>query len=252
MKARSRSISGAVTAVLVIPFIVGLLACIPVPIGDPEKSRIDDDFTGIWMSVETEDLPNIVLFEPYDKRTWLVTLYEFDVDDQDCDSEFDEPETFEEIMALVRELGKSCLQTVGQQSYKAWAKELGDAEFMTWEHKGRFHAEYAFEPEFWLGFKIVESDQDEFRLLMMDIDDGIFGYLEDNKSLDKLDEEGRPRNPRTLRSARRAFERVLRRHGDILEEVDREPVRFHRIQPEDYDLFLDSIVPAADETEWIP
>jgi hypothetical protein len=45
---------------------------LPAPIGDPEKSRIDPAMNGIWID-ESGDFDGVVMiFEPYDKRTWLV------------------------------------------------------------------------------------------------------------------------------------------------------------------------------------
>jgi len=75
MKPRNRSLTGAVIAVLVLPVFAGLLACMPsfpVPIGNPEKSRIDSDISGMWISSDGSQTM-IHLYVPYDKRTWLLT-----------------------------------------------------------------------------------------------------------------------------------------------------------------------------------
>jgi hypothetical protein len=64
-----------------LPTLIGLLACIPalpVPIGDPNKSRIDPALTGVWFDVYKE---HVWVIQPYDRRTYLVTLYDFDPDD---------------------------------------------------------------------------------------------------------------------------------------------------------------------------
>ena len=73
MKPRIRSASGAVLMLAIIPAIVGLLACMPVPIGDPERSRIDPEITGAWVWLNDGD-SSFFVFEPYDKRTWLLPL----------------------------------------------------------------------------------------------------------------------------------------------------------------------------------
>ena len=36
--------------------IAGLLACMPVPVGDPERSRIDPNLSGAWLLAEENDL----------------------------------------------------------------------------------------------------------------------------------------------------------------------------------------------------
>jgi len=63
-------------ALVLIPIFAGLLACMPVPIGDPERSRIDPELSGVWAVLQSEDSGSDAIFyiiEPYDKRTWLVT-----------------------------------------------------------------------------------------------------------------------------------------------------------------------------------
>jgi hypothetical protein len=77
MNSRSRSLSGAALMLLIVPIFAGLLACMPVPIGDPERSRIDPDLTGVWAVIasgESFDESGFYVFEPYDKRTWLKKL----------------------------------------------------------------------------------------------------------------------------------------------------------------------------------
>ena len=89
MTPRNRSLTGAVIAVLVLPVFAGLLACIPsfpVPIGNPEKSRIDPDISGMWLA-DAEDQILVYLFEPFDKRTWLISAVEVIEDLDNCDFE---------------------------------------------------------------------------------------------------------------------------------------------------------------------
>jgi hypothetical protein len=72
MKPNTRSVSGALLMLIIAPVIIGLLACMPVPIGDPERSRIDPEITGVWFFHGDGD-PGFYAFEPYDKRTWLLS-----------------------------------------------------------------------------------------------------------------------------------------------------------------------------------
>ena len=75
MQSRIRSVYGAIIAILALPVFMGLTACLPtfqVPIGDPEKSTIDPYISGIWLADEEEAF---YVFEPYDKRTWLLTAF---------------------------------------------------------------------------------------------------------------------------------------------------------------------------------
>ena len=72
MKPNTRSITGALMMLAIIPIFAGLLACMPVPIGDPERSRIDPDISGVWLLESEEEFDALYLYQPYDKRTWLV------------------------------------------------------------------------------------------------------------------------------------------------------------------------------------
>lgn len=246
MKARTRSTSGALTAVLIIPFVIGLLACIPVPIGDPEKSRVDDEITGAWFVREGEDA-YVHLFEPYDKRTWLVTKIELEIDFGElCYEPEEEPESYDEIMAVLRDLGKECLGNGEKAFYKAWTKALGDTTFMTWEMKGGLSEDHGFHPLIWLGYRVEKTGPDEFTLRMINSDHDVFSEFEENKGYKKMDEEGPPFDPRAFRSARRAFERLLKQNADNEEiyaggEVD--PMLHYRIGPDDYKLFIGNVVP---------
>ena len=71
-----RSIYGLVLMLGIVPVITGILACMPVPIGDPERSKVDPDITGVWavltIEEESDSEAGAYVFEPFDKRTWLV------------------------------------------------------------------------------------------------------------------------------------------------------------------------------------
>lgn len=82
MKARQRSLSGFLLGIVLIPVLAGLVGCfeiLPVPLGDPEKSRVDSGLSGLWLGEE-----GVWALEPYDKRTWLVSVYS--ISDDDCEA----------------------------------------------------------------------------------------------------------------------------------------------------------------------
>ena len=74
MKPIHRTVAGLGVAAILLPMLIGVLACLPVPIGNPEKSRIDPELSGVWFDVFHESL---WLIQPYDRRTHLITLYRF-------------------------------------------------------------------------------------------------------------------------------------------------------------------------------
>jgi hypothetical protein len=85
MKPIHRTLAGMGIAAILLPVLIGVLACLPVPIGNPEKSRIDPEMSGVWFDVFDETL---WLIQPYDRRTYLITLYAFRP--VDCDAPRDE------------------------------------------------------------------------------------------------------------------------------------------------------------------
>jgi hypothetical protein len=137
MKARTRSLSGAVLVLVIVPVFVGLLACMPVPVGDPERSRIDPALSGVWAMSENGSDSGYFLFRPYDKRTWLVVGVEGGEDES-------------------------------VQIYKAWVTKLGGAQFLTWEQSGGFNKDGSFQSKFWYVFRVEKAADRQLKLHMLD------------------------------------------------------------------------------------
>lgn len=194
MTSRSRSLSGVALMLLIIPIFAGLLACMPVPIGDPERSRIDPDLTGIWVILADE--PNqgeagFYVFEPYDKRTWLVMGIAFESDD-DADLEgydFSTYAGYEKLVADHRESPKNYFSD-DVILYKAWLTKLGGEEFWTWEPKGMVDA-LTEDPEAWIVHQVRKEGENALELNMV------------NGEADHFDD---------IKKTRRAYERVLKKH----------------------------------------
>jgi len=147
MKEKLRSATGAVLMLMIIPTIVGLLACMPVPIGDPERSRVDPTISGVWTTTETSADLAFYAFEPYDKRTWLLTG-----------------------MPLAKS-GDAAATKVAL--YKAWTVKLAGERFMTWEPKAMFE-NAAFEPEVWFVFRVERRDDNTLDLYLVNSDAELF------------------------------------------------------------------------------
>ena len=97
MKPRTRSISGALMMLVIIPIFAGLLACMPeyVPLGNPERAKVDPDMTGIWYATGDEVLlGNIIFLQPWDKRTWLSVNVSVELREE-LDPELYDPQKFD-------------------------------------------------------------------------------------------------------------------------------------------------------------
>jgi hypothetical protein len=221
-----------VLMLLIIPIFAGLLACLPVPIGDPERSRIDPDLTGVWAvlgSGETFDESGFYVFEPYDKRTWLVSgAGMIEGDDSDF-SNFDMTsyDGFVEL-AAAEPVDEGHVSIEQIQVYKAWLKKLGGELFMTWEPKMLLDDGVA-EPEVWFTYRIIKNGRDEFEMQPV------------NSESDLFDD---------VKETRRAYEKVIRRNADnpelYLESTDEGmTTRLVRVQESELEFFenlLETIV----------
>jgi hypothetical protein len=168
----------------------------PVPIGNPERSRIDPAMTGVWAVLTTDDSdsdPGLYVFEPYDKRTWLITGYELSEGDSvDLDQyDFSTYQGYEKL-ASKEKVFADHVYASELVLYKAWLTKLAGETFFTWEMKG-IAAELGEDPEFWMVFHVVSADEDSIVLRMVN------GEAEPFDDIDKT---------------RRAYERVLRKHVD--------------------------------------
>jgi hypothetical protein len=201
----------------IIPGIVGLLACMPVPIGDPERSRIDPEISGVWM-FPSDDQPAFYAFEPYDKRTWLLSIVpiergkEADLDNYKLSKDVDLDRLIE-----IESVGKDGATATSVSLYKVWRTKLGGEWFMTLEPKADFENE-SFSPEIWFVFGMGRPDENELTLRMVGGD--LFKDVEET---------------------RRAFERVIKKNARNEELYDEETMRLVRLKPEHLDFFGDLV-----------
>ena len=225
MRARTRSISGALMMLVIIPIFAGLLACMPeyVPLGNPERARIDPDMTGLWYSPESElFIGHLSFLQPWDKRTWLmVTAYvdvnaAFAADDEDPDKY--DPDTYDGFINVISEATRDEVE-VAFVTHKAWLVRLAGETFLTLELRGIPDEEStSLEPWYWHDLRIDEKTAD--RIAMRPIDPG-FPPLEEA-----------PQTPKD-------WERVVRKHVDNESLYMDEQLVLQRVKPEDEELVAD-------------
>lgn len=150
MTPKIRSFSGAALMLVIIPIFAGLLACMPVPVGNPERSRIDSELSGVWAMVEEGLESGNYLFRPYDKRTWLV-------------------------------VGVEANGSGTAQVYKAWVTKLGGEQFLNWEQAGGFKKDGSVLSKFWYVFRVEKKGANHIVLHMLDYE---FSGFEDLPSPD--------------------------------------------------------------------
>jgi len=232
-----RSLSGLLIAIVTLPIFMSLLACLPVPVGDPEKSRIDPQLSGQWFMLDEEV---VVFLQPYDERTWLVLIGEASFDEDICpevDFGIADSGGYDAWIERLQEADEGCF-SLGEidEIYKAWRTKLGSHWFMTWEPIFAEGEDLESGTDFWFVFRTDNADKDRLGLSMVSADYDGFDDPAVAEKLDELEEQGLPYDPRTLKKARLAVEKVMRRNVDDDELYEDEYVLI-RILPEHYDLF---------------
>ena len=78
-----RQIIGSRKAVFAVACVVllGFIGCISIPLGDPEKAKVDDKLLGAWLSAPgTDGKQTLFTVIQYDARTCTVSEFEFSKD----------------------------------------------------------------------------------------------------------------------------------------------------------------------------
>lgn len=215
MSAKIRSLGGAALMLVIIPVVVGLLACMPVPVGNPERSRIDQNLSGAWLLAEDSDL-TMYQFLPWDKRTWLIVGAEIEAGGE-FEGELPEIETPADYAAALESLpiGENGITSRSTVLYKAWLAKLGGEKFMTWEMVGASTRDGRLPPDYYLVMKIEQVSADEYKLFMLN---GEFDGFDDIPSRKEYEGDD------YVADYRRAYERVIKRNLDNEELISDEAV----------------------------
>lgn len=206
MKPHVRSTTGAVLTLAIICVFAGLLACMPVPIGDPEHSRIDPAINGVWTASVGDDAAALYLFRPYDKRTWLLLGAEIGAG-AGYEGELPDIGTHADVIRLLEQqpVGDAGITVTTAVIYKAWRTRLGGAWFMTWEPVGGMNDDGSFSADYWVVFRLDTIGEDEFILRLVDVDHETFDDIVDPDEYEGDDYAG---------DMRHTWERALKRAID--------------------------------------
>jgi hypothetical protein len=117
MTNRQRTILGVVLFVPVAAVLATMFACLPAPVGDPEKSSMDEKLSGVWLAnAEKDQEKPIIVLRPWDEHTYYLVFLN----------------------------GKKGEAADKAMHFKAWLTKLGNATFLTAESVDSL--EFAFPP----------------------------------------------------------------------------------------------------------
>tara|TARA_B100000315_G_scaffold56204_2_gene50443 strand:+ start:14413 stop:15060 length:648 start_codon:yes stop_codon:yes gene_type:complete len=145
------------------PALLAVMGCLGVtsaPIGDPEKSTVDTKLSGVWIG---KNVPGFLIFEPYDRRTWLATIIGLEPN-QENKERLEALEEQEFLDVMVKELKAGNLKGEVAYVHKAWLTTIEDVQFMTWEAKLLVDEDYGQTPTSWMIMRVRRESQDDLSL----------------------------------------------------------------------------------------
>ena len=156
---RARTIAGLVMFSGLVPFLLALMACLKVPVGDPEKSRIDPVLSGVWrVEYNGRSSDSLWIIEPWDARTWIVTMIDAKEDESSDEAAATTPR---DVLTLLESNGLKDIY-----AYKAWLATFGGVRFLVLEPKRPLHDLTGEKPEFWYALKVQKPTAERVGLLL--------------------------------------------------------------------------------------
>ena len=229
MKPETRSMTGALMMLAIIPIFAGLMACMPeyVPLGNPDRSRVDPAMTGVWhVGGEMEPfIGQFLYFQPWDKHTWMVTnvTLEIDADALEAGDDEESPDhdfsNYEELIEFLKsdDVDEDDVE-FSVIVYKGWVTKLRGRQFLMLEWRGLLNdleGEVSHEPFVWLDFRVAGLSDEQMELQLIDAE------------FEPLSEA-----PQT----RRGWEKVIRKHIDDPDLYDEESAVLRRVDSDDEEL----------------
>ena len=222
----------------IIPVFAGLLACMPVPIGNPEKSRIDPEINGVWLLADDSSFEGMYMFQPWDKRTWLLMGVPIEKGPEFAGESLS-IHSAEDAIAALREhaVDDDGITASAGVLYKAWLTKLGSKVFMTWEPVGGIDDEGTHVPEFWFVWRVEKKPSGNLEFFVVNPEHDAFedalekteAYLEEHETEDPQE------YLRQLNRMRPKWERALRKVAKNVHDEDlygEDPLIFQRLPDE--------------------
>ncbi len=211
---KSRTLAGLALAAAVAPFMIALTACLPVPLGDPEKSRIDPEFSGVWLPRDDQGQVGLWLMEPYDARTWLVTLVSPKMPES-SERTATAPSVEPDGLVLLEQQSAALSEL---ESYQAWLTPIRNVRFLVLEPKIVVAADNGMAPQMWFAFAITWKGKDKLELRMVNSEFNSLNNVKTSAEAKAIIAHGLG-NPKLLNDSAVVLTRVHRAQYGRVEEV---------------------------------
>jgi len=199
----NRSLAGVVLGAIAIVLMIGVLGCLPAPVGDPQQAAIDERLSGVWYP---EDGSQLWVFWPWDDHGWLLSAY-------DLDAEVDEGGSSASLHDLAL-----------RDAAKAWRTTIADVDFLTLESTAA-DSEAGLHSE-WMTFR-------------MDIRKGEFALTAIDEHFDEFEEW--LQQDVSKPDVRAKIEGVLARNADNPEMYASEPETWRQVPQTNYDNIVEYV-----------
>lgn len=218
-----------------------LTACLPAPVGDPEKSRVDERLNGIWYDAKQK---HFWIFRPWDKRTWLVRFADMQFPEEAppeagaapspegaAPAPADAPPV-PESGNIEKAVPWQGMKAAEFSLWKTWKTHLGGERFLTLESVQEMDNETGFNSPAWVVMK-AEIDGDQLTLTDLDTD---FEALEVEETADAIEAGTMTRD-----QASRKFESVIAQNAKNPDLYRDKPRILTRIPQNQYDDVADAL-----------
>jgi len=215
---RWRSIAGLAIVLVLLPFVLGNDSCfvLKTPVGDPEHSRVDPSISGVWLAageIESKKLPEyegtLWLIEPYDARTWLVTIVSFkdagsaaapaatngdssqsvtsppSVDNSSPRGAVAAPPQPVDVVRALATLRQERAVPGKPGVFKGWVTVLGGRRFLVLEARASPSADRGFLPPEWSVF-LAEPGSGKLLLYLIDVGVEKLGEIKDRAQAEAI------------------------------------------------------------------
>jgi hypothetical protein len=177
-----------IKSIVLLATILCLEACgsLKVPIGDPERSKVDPALSGIWFISESDSGAMLYVVEPFDRRTWLVWGIEIGRKSKAGDESQSAEGPAMNPAAFFAWLEQGDERFRISPTYKAWITRLGGVRFAVLEQKLQVSADHGLGADGWDVFRLETDGNDTLIVTEVDSSFENLGKVTTSRDAEKI------------------------------------------------------------------